>query len=402
MSTNTTHATPAAAPVILSYGLGVDSTAILLRWLLEPETRDFDLANLVVLTAQTGNEWPETGRLVEQHIYPLLREHGIRTVQVARATSSQSDGITILGDTRTPERCYIAGAYTLAEEMFAAGTVPQTGGARLCSVKSKGWCLDQWIKNHTQGGPHRHVIGFEAEEMRRVLRDSQLGLPGRIPSYPLVEWGWTRQTCEDYILAHLGVAWPKSACSFCPYALTSQAGLERTLTRYIAHPEEAMLPLLMEHIAVALNPRQGLIAGDRLADALVARPDAGPLLAAFDAHLDAQPWTVYEVKRAFRAHPDDMMRPANAVRSLQRLAELDGTRTDALNRLNLLADLHETPVEHDGAHRRVWLRHRNIYYPCAEHALVAAPALVPDKVGPGFDTAWDTAQRGPSQLSLLT
>ncbi|MFF4989652.1 hypothetical protein ACFY19_20835 [Streptosporangium saharense] len=390
-----------AVPVILSYGLGVDSTAVLLRWLLEPESRDFDLSDLVVLTAQTGHEWPETGHLVGEHIYPLLREHGVRTVQVARATASQSDGITILDDTRAPSHCYIAGDYTLAAELFAAGTVPQTGGARLCSVKSKGWCLDQWIKQYTEGAQHRHVVGFEAEEMRRVLRDSQLGLPGRIPSYPLVEWGWTRQMCEDYILAHLGVSWPKSACLFCPYALTSRAGLDRTLTRYITHPDQVMMPLLMEHVAVALNPRQGLIAGSRLADVLAARTDAGPLLAAFDAHLGDQPWAVYEVKRVFRARADDMMRPANAVRSLRRLVELDGARADVLDRLDALADLHEMPVEHDGAHRRVWLRHRNIYYPCVEHAFVAAPALVPDKVGPAFDAAWEAALKGPAQLSVL-
>lgn len=28
-------------PVVLSYGLGVDSTAILLRWIHEPASRDF-------------------------------------------------------------------------------------------------------------------------------------------------------------------------------------------------------------------------------------------------------------------------------------------------------------------------------------------------------------------------
>lgn len=43
-------------PVILSYGMGVDSTAILTRWLLEPWSRDFGLEDLVVLTAQTGDE----------------------------------------------------------------------------------------------------------------------------------------------------------------------------------------------------------------------------------------------------------------------------------------------------------------------------------------------------------
>lgn len=34
-------------PVILNYGLGMDSTAILLHWLEEPESRDFDLNDVI-------------------------------------------------------------------------------------------------------------------------------------------------------------------------------------------------------------------------------------------------------------------------------------------------------------------------------------------------------------------
>ena len=35
---------------VLSYGLGLDSTAVLLRWLADPSSRDFDLSDLVVIT----------------------------------------------------------------------------------------------------------------------------------------------------------------------------------------------------------------------------------------------------------------------------------------------------------------------------------------------------------------
>ena len=34
---------------ILNYGMGVESTAILLRWMLEPCSRDFELSDLLVL-----------------------------------------------------------------------------------------------------------------------------------------------------------------------------------------------------------------------------------------------------------------------------------------------------------------------------------------------------------------
>ncbi|MEC9323023.1 MAG: hypothetical protein VYB90_04245 [Actinomycetota bacterium] len=36
--------------VVVSYGLGLDSTCLLLRWLTEPQTRDFDLTDMVVVT----------------------------------------------------------------------------------------------------------------------------------------------------------------------------------------------------------------------------------------------------------------------------------------------------------------------------------------------------------------
>ena len=90
--------------VVLSYGMGADSTALLLRWIHEPHTRPCDLGSLLVITAMTGDEWPATGRLVTEHILPRLREHGIRWVQVARAGAAQADGITILDDSRAPRR----------------------------------------------------------------------------------------------------------------------------------------------------------------------------------------------------------------------------------------------------------------------------------------------------------
>lgn len=93
--------------------------------------------------------------------------------------------------------------------------INQVKQVQLTELKAKGWGLDRWIEDYTRGRPFHRIIGFEAEEMRRVERDAKLGLPGRIPSYPLVEWGWNQQMCDDYLYAHLGVRWRKSACSFC-------------------------------------------------------------------------------------------------------------------------------------------------------------------------------------------
>jgi hypothetical protein len=61
-------------------------------------------------------------------------------------------------------------------------------------------------------------MGYEANELERVLRDGPLGLPNRIPLYPLVEWGWDRDECEWFLWDHFKVWWPKSACVACPFA----------------------------------------------------------------------------------------------------------------------------------------------------------------------------------------
>ena len=113
---------------VLSNGLGVESVAILLRWILEPETRDFDLQDLIVITAMTGKEWSDTIAKFQRHMLPLFREHGIRFVQLGRAGHLEKDGIVVLDDSREPQELFADGAYTLFEELQSAGTVPQFGG----------------------------------------------------------------------------------------------------------------------------------------------------------------------------------------------------------------------------------------------------------------------------------
>ncbi|MFI6290070.1 hypothetical protein ACIBEJ_00710 [Nonomuraea sp. NPDC050790] len=385
--------------MILSYGLGVDSTAILLRWLLEPDSRDFDLDDLVVIVAQTGDEQRETGRLVEQYVFPLLRRYGVRVVQVARAGASDKAGHVVLDDTRQPYVCHLGGAYTLSAHMLAAGTVPQVGGPRRCSIRFKGWVLDRWVSEYTGGAPYDHAVGFELGELGRMAEDrEQLRLAGRRPFYPLIEWGWHREQAEAYIVEHLGVAWIKSACTFCPFAMTSAAGRRRTVARYIANPAEAMLPLMMEHVAVALNPRQGLIGGERLADLLTADPAASGLLREFSRSLDEQQWALYEVRRAFRARKGNPMAMANAVRSLVRLDI--GERAGMVKELRARARSAGATLAADGEHHRAWIRRRGTAFPCVEELLTIAPAVAADKVGPGFDEAWEQGLRGSPQLAI--
>jgi hypothetical protein len=397
--------------VVFSYGLGADSTAILLRWLFEPSSRDFALEDLVVVTAMTGDEWPVTGQLVEQHVLPLLRRHGARYIQAARGqrhVTKAGDGVVVLDDSTAPGVLFIEGLYRLSDEMFEAGTVPQTGGARLCSVHAKGDVLDPIIAAVTDGEPYRHVLGFEANELGRIRRDRRYDTETRTGVYPLLDWGWDRAACIRFIAERTGVPiWPKSACTFCPFALCTRDGLAATLTRYAQEdPAAGATALLMEHAALAFNPRQGLIAGDRLVDQLRAGVDRyAAVLDAFEARLEATPHAVYEVRRVYRPAAADPARVANAARCLQRHAV--GTRAEMRGALDDVAASHGAAVVvgADGI-ARVYLERRHGSAPGVERFLVVAPARAGEKAHQSFQAWYAQAiaarARAATQMELIS
>jgi hypothetical protein len=106
---------------ILRYEMGVESTAILARWILEPSTRPCDLDALTVVVAMIGDEFADTGRDVERFILPLMREHSIRFVQLARHGHLEADGITVLADSRAPQRVHLEDDYRLSDELPSNG-----------------------------------------------------------------------------------------------------------------------------------------------------------------------------------------------------------------------------------------------------------------------------------------
>jgi hypothetical protein len=358
---------------VLSYGLGVDSTAILLRWLTDPSSRDFELADLIVIAAMTGDEWERTKTDVETHVLPLLREHGVRFVQVARGrrhVSKHGEGVVVLDDSTSPTRVHLEGAYKLSDEMFEAGTVPQSGGSRLCSVHAKGDALDPTIERLTAGRPFRHVIGFEANEPGRAAKDAKYNTELRIGEYPLIEWGWDRQACLDFIFELTGVYWTKSACTYCPFALQNKASRAVVFERYRhEEPEAARQALLMEHVAMALNPSQKLMGTKALRDELV-REGYGEIVKAFDAWVVTLPHALYEVRRILRGRKDDPTKFANASRSVRKVAT--GSRDELV------------------AQERT-VRERGETFPTVEHYFVVAPDKAFDKQVERFEAWWTEA-----------
>ncbi|HEU5105892.1 MAG TPA: hypothetical protein VFU11_08620 [Solirubrobacterales bacterium] len=398
--------------IVLSYGLGVDSTALLLRWLEDPESRDFPLSELLVVTSMTGDEWPLTGLLVERHVLPRLRDAGVRFAQVARGGRLQEEGIVVLDDSDSPRRLHLAGAYKLSEEMTVAGTVPQTGGNRLCSMKFKGWVIDTYLEHHAPEAT-RHAFGYEAGEVSRARRCVE-NMPGRLAfgfgksegvrarrateydtthrraEFPLIEWDWDREACQRYIEKVTGVPdWPKSACVYCPFALTSRAGRERSLTRYDTRPQSALEALMLERRSLCLNPRGGLIAGKRL-DELIASERPG-IAAAFRNQLDAELHSVYDVKRVWLPKAGNPDRVGTVYRDLRVL--LTGTRREC----ELMVS-REGEVDASDGIERVYRMRPGQRLPRREHFLVAGPAGAEPKVRPGFSSAWE--QLDHEQLAL--
>jgi len=399
--------------VVLSYGLGVDSTALLLRWLHEPDSRDFDLSDLLVVTSMTGGEWPRTITLVQDHVLPQLRAAGVRFAQVARAGPREADGIRVLDDSTCPTVLYGHGAHKLEDELTSAGTVPQAGGNRICSMKFKGWVIDEYLRlfspeatRHAFGYEvgeqrraddcerHMHgrlALGFEVGELGRARRATEYDTPSRIAEFPLIEWGWDRERCERYIESHTGVPdWPKSACDFCPFALTSRAGRVATLRRYDDGPESLMRTLLLERRSVCLNPRGGLIAGRRL-DLLVAER-LPHMIVPFEERMTWTRHAVFEVRRLWRPRRDDPTRVGTVGRALRILTA--GSRRRCESYVRSLGD-----VDLQDGIARVYLLRRGEDLPTREHFFVAAPAGAEEKQRASFGTWWEELEH--TQLDLL-
>jgi hypothetical protein len=416
---------------VLSYGLGADSTAILLQFLADPEQYGLraDLSDLVVVHAVTGDEWPDSLDYVDRLVLPLLRPARVRLVQIARGGPEDADGVVILDDSRAPRRIFAQGPWRLSDELRAAGTVPQRArGKRTCSIKFKGWCLDQWAAAEFGTSSFRRVIGYHAGEMGRANEDSRIqreqnAEAGRTicePFYPLIHAGMERAAVEAYVLERLGERIRKSYCAQCPFSGVC-ASRDAHEERLRAHPHVAADVLRMEYVSQALNERQALYGDASLRCRLTQDGRNKAVLEAFALSLEQAPHAVYEVRRiyfaartedcrkwhgntcrtdhCFWAHPQGRFEPwcsghdecrgeakkGQAWRSVRTVYE--GTRAGAEAYVCAMAAKHDMRLEageHSGIERAHYMAEGDSY-PTASAYLVAAPAGVHDKQRKNFE-----------------
>ncbi|OIV36972.1 hypothetical protein BIV57_13340 [Mangrovactinospora gilvigrisea] len=400
-------------PTLLTYGLGADSTAVLLDFLARPTFHGLrpDLSDLIVATAMTGDEWDDTIADVERHILPRLRRAGVRYVQLARGGPRDADGILVLDDSRAPTRLYPAGPWRLSDELTAAGTVPMVAnGHRTCSLKFKGWPLDKWAGQEFGARPYRRAIGYNADERGRAEKDRRLTAQARTactPIYPLIEMGWGRARVEQILHERLGVILNKSYCAQCPFSGVA-ASRERHEARLRRFPEHAVQVLAMEYTAMALNENSSLYATASLYGRLAEDPANAVILDKFDAHLDAVDWAVYDVRRIYNAkrtpgcraeHGPTCRTPAPGCRdehakgpAWRAVTTLyTGPRDTAELLVRKVAHKHQAPLrrgETSSIARAHYLEHIADTYPAAHGCIVAAPAGAKDKQRPGFARRW--------------
>lgn len=384
-------------PIVASFGMGCDSTDVFLRWCEEPTCRDFEWDRLIMLSAQTGEEFVDTKTLIETHVLPRMRYHRVRFVQVARAGPLESDGIVVLSDTRNPTKLHIKGAYRLSEELLSAGTVPQyASGCRRCSLKAKGTVLDHWIEQELGDRPFRHVMGFNADELNRVERDKSYSARQRQSEYPLVQWGWGREKVENYARQILGVPLVKSCCVMCPFA----GGKAPMMERYKKFPDTGAFTIFIEHVSLALNPRMTLYSGGLSARESIANSRNEEALYLAGQRLDRCEWALYHVQRIYwskhKAGQD--WKVSSAWRKVAAI-EL-GSRRDMSDLLTVYGEQLDRDIEWAMGSPRLYLRKRGQNYMpvqstdtserrvTLEEFYVPAPATVQDKCRPSFDKRW--------------
>ncbi|MFJ1757599.1 hypothetical protein [Kitasatospora sp. NPDC088134] len=425
--------------VLLSLGLGADSAYALWRLLTEPACHGIreDFSNLTVVTSMTGDEWSDTIDLSERHLLPLMAQKGVRYVQVARGGRRDADGYAVLSDTRHPVHIEASGPWALSDELRASGTLPMySGGQHVCSIKYKGWVIDRWAKDHMPTG-YRHIIGYDADELKRARKDCGFTTNGRRPWYPLIAWRMSRPALLAELKRAFGVDWPKSYCVECPFPSVA-ASRDAHLARARRLPAEAAMAVCLEYVAHALNPLTTLYSGGTSLADLLALDGNEAALAAAEEQLSSMLWTVLRVRRVLPAGrskwcvdhhgprceqcagapdsvrcPDcrklpnqacppeeatdgcpDPERKGRVWRSVEHIG-LPRARAAATGMLRRVAARQGLPVDEGAGVERVWITRREESYPTTEEFFVAVPNVVEAKEQPGFSPRWavQTARR---------
>lgn len=187
-------------PLIVSYGAGVNSTAMLIGM------AEKGIQPRAILFADTGAEKPDTYEfmdLFDKWLSQRMSQGIIRVKYVPRREGS------VVWD-------------SLEHECLERSQLPSLAyGWHKCSAKWKAKPQMIWLEQQADlqeyiagGGLVNKAIGFRFGEERR--RKEHIQDPGTRKVFPLQDWRWDQEDCIKAIeRAGLPVP-PKSSCFFCP------------------------------------------------------------------------------------------------------------------------------------------------------------------------------------------
>lgn len=221
-------------PLIVAYGLGVDSTAVLVELYKRGIRPD------AILFADTGDEKQETYDYLPV-INKWLRSVGFPEVTVVRYQP--------LNFKNWPPYA------TLGENCLTNGTLPSLAfGFKSCSLKWKVVPQNKWtdtwpmaVDYWQAGGKVLKIIGYDAspKDMKRYAHAQGMEDAKYKYWYPLVEWGMDRDACKNAIRSVGLPVPPKSACKFCPAIQPSELlDYRKEYLRYIVIMEARAKPRL--------------------------------------------------------------------------------------------------------------------------------------------------------------
>lgn len=193
-----------ANPIVISYGGGTNSTALL--WGMYEKGIQPDL----VLFADTGGEMPGTYLHVGQ-----VREWALGLGWDFRIVSNADP---------FPRKRH--NHKSLEDECHNNQTLPSLAfGFKGCSAKWKRQPMDRAVKGWdvakatwAAGGKVERWIGIDADEAHRSAKLEDSDDPLFIYRRPLIDWDWGRDECVEAISRSPFTQPGKSACFFCPAA----------------------------------------------------------------------------------------------------------------------------------------------------------------------------------------
>lgn len=192
-------------PLIVAYGLGVDSTSALVELYRNGVRPD------AILFADVGSEKKET------YAYLPIINGWLKSVDFPEVTVVQY---------KVKDFKNYPPYHSIGENCLTNGTLPSLAfGFKSCSLKWKVTPQNQWTDKWLPaadywkaGGKVRKIIGYDASpnDQKRYAKASGLEDEKYEYWYPLIEWGMDRNDCKDSIRSAGLPVPPKSACIFCP------------------------------------------------------------------------------------------------------------------------------------------------------------------------------------------